>query len=74
MSQDSKFPLATIVRSHCLSRIDYDFSVPSESIQLAALVPHHDLIERIGRGGYGEVWLARKRTIDTLRAVKSPVV
>jgi tetratricopeptide (TPR) repeat protein len=36
----------------------------------ALLVPDHDLIERIGRGGYGEVWLARNRTTRTLRAVK----
>ena len=33
-------------------------------------IPDHDLIERIGRGGYGEVWLARNRTTGALRAVK----
>ncbi|MSU61721.1 MAG: hypothetical protein EXS31_04870 [Pedosphaera sp.] len=35
-----------------------------------ALVPDRELIERIGRGGCGEVWLARNRTTGTLRAVK----
>ena len=35
-----------------------------------ALVPDHELIKRIGRGAYGEVWLARNRTTGTLRAVK----
>ncbi|MBI3417590.1 MAG: tetratricopeptide repeat protein, partial [Verrucomicrobia bacterium] len=43
-------------------------SVVNNSI--TSLIPDHDLIERIGRGGYGEVWLARNRTTDTLRAVK----
>ncbi len=36
----------------------------------AALVPDHELIERIGRGGYGEVWIARNLSTGTLRAVK----
>ncbi|MCI0537803.1 MAG: hypothetical protein L0Z50_21525 [Verrucomicrobiales bacterium] len=36
----------------------------------ASIVSDHDLIECIGRGGYGEVWLARNRTTNTLRAVK----
>lgn len=33
-------------------------------------VADHKLIEPIGRGSYGEVWLARNRTTNTLRAVK----
>lgn len=32
-------------------------------------IPDHDLIQRIGRGAYGEVWLARN-ALGTLRAVK----
>ncbi len=33
------------------------------------VIPDLDLIKRIGKGSYGEVWLA-KSAIDTLRAVK----
>jgi len=33
------------------------------------LVPDHDLLRRVGRGGYGEVWLARNVT-GSFRAVK----
>src|SRR5712671_2725719 len=33
-------------------------------------VPDHDLLRVIGRGAYGEVWLARHRRLGTLRAVK----
>jgi serine/threonine protein kinase len=32
-------------------------------------VPNHDLMKVIGRGSYGEIWLARSLT-GTLRAVK----
>ena len=32
-------------------------------------IPDHELIRRIGRGAYGEVWLARN-ALGTLRAVK----
>ena len=33
-------------------------------------VPDLDLIRRVGRGGFGEVWLATNRTTGQLRAVK----
>jgi len=33
-------------------------------------VPDHDLLHAIGRGAYGEVWLARHTRLGTLRAVK----
>src|SRR5262249_4786092 len=33
------------------------------------IVPEHELLRPIGRGAYGEVWLARNRT-GTYRAVK----
>jgi WD40 repeat protein len=32
-------------------------------------IPDHELIQRIGRGSYGEVWLARNK-LGTMRAVK----
>jgi len=28
-------------------------------------IPDHELIERIGHGGYGEVWRARNRSTGT---------
>src|SRR5262245_16819749 len=40
-----------------------------ESANLAA-VPDHEVVRRIGRGSYGEVWLARHVRLGTLRAVK----
>ena len=33
-------------------------------------VPDHDLLHVIGRGAYGEVWLARHTRLGTLRAIK----
>ena len=33
-------------------------------------VPDHDLLRVIGRGAYGEVWLARHTRLGTLRAIK----
>src|SRR5262249_27074573 len=33
-------------------------------------IPDHQILKRIGRGGYGEVWLARNCSTNTLRAVK----
>ena len=33
-------------------------------------VPDHELIRCVGRGAYGEVWLARHSQLGTLRAVK----
>lgn len=33
-------------------------------------IPDHELMRRIGRGSYGEVWLARHSRLGTLRAVK----
>lgn len=35
----------------------------------AAVIPDHQLVRRIGRGSYGEVWLARS-VVGALRAVK----
>ena len=35
-----------------------------------AIIPDHELIRPIGRGSYGEVWLARHQRLGTLRAVK----
>lgn len=33
-------------------------------------IPDFDLLRPIGRGGFGEVWLARNRTTAHLRAIK----
>src|SRR5438876_8171992 len=33
-------------------------------------IPDHDLLHVIGRGAYGEVWLARHTRLGTLRAIK----
>ena len=33
-------------------------------------VPDHELLRRIGRGSYGEVWLARSTATGAYRAVK----
>src|SRR5215813_12974069 len=33
-------------------------------------VSDHELLHRIGRGSYGEVWIARHETLGALRAVK----
>lgn len=41
----------------------------SHEIERAPSVPEHQLLRRIGKGSYGEVWLARSR-LGTFRAVK----
>jgi WD40 repeat protein len=42
---------------------------PSKPADFTPPVPDHELLGRIGRGSYGEVWLARNR-LGTMRAVK----
>src|SRR5436190_12549621 len=46
----------------------HDPQAPS-ALMLPPRVPDHELIRRIGRGAYGEVWLARSVT-GAYRAVK----
>lgn len=42
---------------------------PSATQQVPPLVPNHEMVRIIGRGAYGEIWLARSLT-GTWRAVK----
>lgn len=39
-------------------------------VNTTAEVPDFELLRAIGQGGFGQVWLARNRTTDQLRAVK----
>src|SRR6185436_19236889 len=41
----------------------------TETMHTPPPIPDHTLLQRIGRGAYGDVWLARS-TLGTLRAVK----
>ncbi len=43
---------------------------PSAQQSVVPLVADHELLRVIGRGAYGEVWLARHVHLGTLRAVK----
>ena len=45
-------------------------SLPEDERQDCPAVPDFDLIRPIGRGGFGQVWLARNHTTGHLRAVK----
>src|SRR5438876_1783474 len=48
-------------------------SAPSQPATLNSKLPQvadHDLVRVVGRGAYGEVWLARHTRLGTLRAVK----
>lgn len=37
---------------------------------MAIVIPNYELLDRVGVGGFGEVWLARERVTEVLRAVK----
>jgi serine/threonine protein kinase len=41
----------------------------AESIRPLPVIPDHELLQRVGRGSYGEVWLSRN-ALGSLRAVK----
>lgn len=43
---------------------------PSARIHLPVSIPDHELLCCIGRGSYGEVWLARNTMMGSFRAVK----
>jgi len=52
------------------STSDANAALPCDNDQPPPDVPDFDLIRPIGRGGFGQVWLARNRTTGHLRAVK----
>jgi serine/threonine protein kinase len=45
-------------------------SVPLFPSSVVPTVPDYDLLRRIGRGAYGDVWLARSQATGALRAAK----
>ena len=49
-----------------------DSSAPSFQVENPPprLIPDHQVLRRIGRGSYGEVWLARNVKLGAYRAVK----
>ena len=55
-------PPASPAASQRLTQITLNSSPPA--------IADHDLLYVIGRGAYGEVWLARHTRLGTLRAVK----
>ena len=44
-------------------------SSSSDFSESSPLIPDHEMIRRIGKGSYGEVWLARSVT-GSMRAIK----
>ena len=51
------------------SNLSLPLAGPASSEAGTSAIPDHELLHRIGRGSYGEVWLARNHA-GTLRAVK----
>ncbi len=49
--------------------VEFKLGGTAEPRPAPPVIPDHTLLRRIGRGAYGEVWLARS-TLGTLRAVK----
>jgi WD40 repeat protein len=63
------------LKAQLLNDLGSSFGTPSEGIGETTValappsIPDHALIRRIGKGSYGEVWLARN-ALGTMRAVK----
>jgi len=61
------------IKDRLLNDLSSTLSPASEPIAdtplMPPVIPDHELIRRIGRGSYGEVWLARN-ALGTWRAVK----
>jgi serine/threonine protein kinase len=55
-----------LLRSHWLCKISI---IPDEVSTQIPVIPDHEVLRVIGRGAYGEIWLARSLT-GALRAVK----
>jgi serine/threonine protein kinase len=51
--------------------LDYDRFEQGEAFFPAITVPSHEIVRWIGRGGTGDVWLARHVVIDEERAIKT---
>jgi len=66
MNQPAPEPLRTATSGPVTSTGSQDSDLKPQS---PPIVPDHDLLEIIGRGSYGEVWLGRN-AIGTLRAAK----
>src|ERR1700733_5353515 len=69
-----KYPVQTEnTTAHCVTALPSILSAPSmpsaADHRQAPHVPNHEMVRSIGRGSYGEIWLARSLT-GTWRAVK----
>ncbi len=63
------------LKDQLLNDLDSSFGAPTDrvaepsSVLTPPIIPDHTLLRCVGKGSYGEVWLARN-ALGTLRAVK----